>query len=149
MTIKTLSPSETEKLGEKIGKALLGGEFIELISDLGGGKTQLVRGIARGAGSNDEVQSPSFTISRVYSAPKFEIYHFDFYRIQGADLVRHEILELLNKKDIVVIVEWGQNINEILPDERIKIHISVENENERQLEIEASSQVIKKLQASL
>src|SRR5690606_33786002 len=56
------SSEATERLGERLGKALKGGEVIELASDLGGGKTTLVRGLARGAKSSDKVASPTFTI---------------------------------------------------------------------------------------
>jgi tRNA threonylcarbamoyladenosine biosynthesis protein TsaE len=59
----TKNADETVALGQKIGQQLQGGEVIELISDLGGGKTQLVRGLAAGMGSTDQVQSPTFTIS--------------------------------------------------------------------------------------
>jgi tRNA A37 threonylcarbamoyladenosine biosynthesis protein TsaE len=77
LQIDSASSEATEELGRKLGSKLRGGEVIELRSDLGGGKTTLVRGLAAGMGSTDAVASPSFTISRVYEgfrnagAPQF------------------------------------------------------------------------------
>lgn len=72
MTLEIVSTSseDTERLGERLGSKLKGGEVIELVSDLGGGKTTFVRGLARGMGSTDHVSSPTFKISNVYSTEK-------------------------------------------------------------------------------
>ncbi len=72
MTLRTdtTKPEDTLNLAAKIGAKLRGGEVIELVSDLGGGKTVFVRGLARGMGSKDQVASPTFTISREYKAIK-------------------------------------------------------------------------------
>ncbi len=70
LQIDTTSPEDTLNLAAKIGARLRGGEVIELVSDLGGGKTVFVRGLAKGMGSDDQVASPTFTISREYKAIK-------------------------------------------------------------------------------
>src|SRR3989344_5721785 len=98
-TWQTLSTSsaETENLASKIGRALKGGELIELVSDLGGGKTTFVRGLAKGMGSRDHVSSPTFTICNTYkvksksSHAAQELWHFDFYRLHEAGLIEHEL----------------------------------------------------------
>lgn len=74
---ESTSSDATEKLAEQLGKNLRGGEVIELVSDLGGGKTTFVRGLARGAGSSNHVASPTFTISRVYKVKAPELTHSD------------------------------------------------------------------------
>ncbi len=125
----TKSPDETEELGGKFGGSLKGGECIEFASDLGGGKTTFVRGLARGAGSSDSVSSPTFTISQVYNTRHFDIHHFDFYRLQDPGLVREELSELINTKD-VILVEWAESVTDALPTERIKISITKDKDNE-------------------
>ncbi len=70
LQIDTTSPKNTLNLAAKIGSRIKGGEVIELVSDLGGGKTVFVRGLAKGMGSTDQVSSPTFTISREYKAIK-------------------------------------------------------------------------------
>ncbi len=125
-------------LGTAIGKNLTGGECIELISDVGGGKTTFVRGLAKGAGSTSHVSSPTFTISKVYKAPAFDIVHFDFYRLAEAGLIEHEIEEEIFNSSSVIVVEWSEIVKHVLPDERLQIHIKVEAHDIRLLEITAS-----------
>ena len=125
MTWQTNSTSSevTEQLAEKIGRSLKGGEILELISDLGGGKTTFVRGLARGMGSTDRVASPTFTISRVYEAGDRELHHFDFYRLGEAGLITEELAEVLNDQQIVTVVEWANIVQDVLPSKRLTITI--------------------------
>src|SRR3989344_7677011 len=123
----------TEKFGEQLGRRLKGSEVVELISDLGGGKTTLTRGIARGAGSSDVVGSPTFMLSKVYKAIKYNIYHFDFYRLSEAGVMEHELHEVLESPQAVVIVEWGEGVQHVLPDNRLTIHIDKTSDNSRQI----------------
>src|SRR5882757_1123109 len=95
---------ETEAIAEKIGQHLKGGEVIELVSDLGGGKTTFVRGLAKGFGSQDKVASPTFMLSKVYVAGDRQLHHFDFYRLQDAGIVAYELQGLIGDSDIVIVV---------------------------------------------
>jgi tRNA threonylcarbamoyladenosine biosynthesis protein TsaE len=131
----TRSTEETESIGEQLGRTLEGGEVIELSSDLGGGKTTFVRGLARGAGSADRVASPTFTISKVYEAPKFSIHHFDFYRLHEAGLIRHELEDVLGDPAIVTVIEWSDIVSDVLPEDVIRISISSTGEQERTITI--------------
>ena len=105
--------------------------MIELKSDLGGGKTTLTRGIAKAAGSSDSVASPTFTISKVYKAPSLSVYHFDFYRLQEAGLMAHELHDALEDPKGVVVVEWGDVVQDVLPQDRITITIHKTSEGGR------------------
>lgn len=124
-SIQSADSGATEKFGEQLGRNLRGGEIIELISDLGGGKTTLTRGIVRGTGSNDVVASPTFTVSKVYKAPKYDIYHYDFYRLSDPGMLEHELRERLENSDSVVIIEWGDIVQHFLSDKRMTINIQV------------------------
>lgn len=106
---------------------------MELISDLGGGKTTFVRGLARGFSSNDKVASPSFTISKVYKSRDKELHHFDFYRLHEAGIAARELAELIGEPNIVVVVEWGDVVQGVLPVERLKIRIKTVDETTREL----------------
>jgi tRNA threonylcarbamoyladenosine biosynthesis protein TsaE len=112
---------------------LRGGETIELISDLGGGKTTFVRGLARGAGSKDKVASPTFTISKVYVTDKFQLHHFDFYRLAEAGIVADELAEVIGDPKMVVIVEWGDIVQDVLPEERLTLAIAQTPDGHRSL----------------
>ncbi|HEY5806072.1 MAG TPA: tRNA (adenosine(37)-N6)-threonylcarbamoyltransferase complex ATPase subunit type 1 TsaE [Candidatus Saccharimonadales bacterium] len=135
MTWQTSSTSSeaTEQLAEKLGGALKGGEVIELVSDLGGGKTTFVRGLARGAGSDDKVSSPTFTVSKVYKAEKFEIHHFDFYRLHEAGIMADELAEVAGDPKTVVVVEWADVVQHVLPEKRLTITIRQTPEGSRKI----------------
>ncbi len=120
-----------------MGRALKGGEAIELVSDLGGGKTTLVRGIAQGAGSKDKVASPTFTISRVYTAPKFNIHHFDFYRLHDAGIVADELAEIAGDAKSVVVVEWGGTVQHAMPKDRLTVNITQTPAGDRKITFRA------------
>ena len=120
----TTSAAETEALAEKLGRALKGGEVIELVSDLGGGKTTFVRGMARGLGSTDRVASPTFTLSRVYGAGEHEIHHFDFYRLHEPGLIAEELADVLVDRHNIVVVEWADIVQDVLPKRRLTVHIT-------------------------
>lgn len=132
-TIETTSAQATERLGELIGKNLKGGEVIELVSDLGGGKTTFVRGLARGFGSPDKVASPTYTISKVYKHGSRELHHFDFYRLQEAGLISHELTEVIEDPACTVVFEWGEVIQNVLPASRLTVTITKTGEEARNL----------------
>lgn len=111
--------------------------MIELISDLGGGKTTFVRGFVRGTGSRDQVASPTFTISRVYLTPKYSIHHFDFYRLPEAGLIADELDDTLSDPHAVVIVEWADVVKDVLPAERLTVTIEKTADERRRLRFQA------------
>jgi len=122
-------------IAEKIGSQLRGGEIIDLKSDIGGGKTSFVRGLVRGAKSTDHVSSPTFTISQQYQANDRTIYHYDFYRLPDAGIMRHEIAELFHQPNTIIVVEWSDIIDDILPVDRVTITFVTTGENDRLLEV--------------
>jgi len=130
------SSENTERLAAKLGANLRGGEVIELVSDLGGGKTTFTRGLARGAGSRERVASPTFTISREYTTPKFVIAHFDFYRLGEAGIVADELAEVIGDPTYVSVVEWGDIVHDVLPADRLTVRITQTGEDTRQLSFE-------------
>ena len=141
MTWQTHSTSsaDTEALGAKIGANLRGGEVIELVSDLGGGKTTFTRGLVCGTGSTDKVASPTFTISKEYQAPHFTIAHFDFYRLGEAGIVADELAELAGDPTYVVVVEWGDVAQDVLPPERTTVTIQLQAEDQRHITVSYSA----------
>lgn len=108
--------------------------MIELVSDLGGGKTTFVRGLARGAGSEDRVASPTFTVSKEYAAKAFTIHHFDFYRLQEAGIVADELAEVAGDTHDVVVVEWADVVHHVLPAKRLTITIKQLPTGDRELQ---------------
>lgn len=130
--ITSSSVEATVEIGKRIGGRLKGGEVIELVSDLGGGKTTLVRGIAEGFGASTPASSPSFTITNVYgSADGKQINHFDFYRLQEPGIIREELAEILGRQNEIVIIEWAEVVSAILPTNRVVISFRTTSETKR------------------
>lgn len=135
MKMVTLKESDQILLGEKLGKLLVGGEFIELIGDVGSGKTTFVKGLSKGMGIVDDIQSPSFTISRFYEGNKgVYLHHYDFYRLDDPGIMQADIMEASSEDDSVVAVEWAGAIEGVLPEKRLRIEIG-HLENGREINI--------------
>ena len=120
---------------ERLGTRLKGGEVIELASDIGGGKTTFVRGLAKGMGSNDVTSSPTFTISNVYKSLELTMHHFDFYRLHEPGIMREELAEVIADPQAVVVVEWAGIVDDVLPSNRLAIRITATGEESRHYEI--------------
>ena len=120
-------------LAAQIGANLRGGEVIELISDLGGGKTAFVRGLAAGLGSTDRVSSPSFTLTNQYQAGDKIMHHFDFYRLNEPGILRAELAEILQDDHNIVAIEWAAVVADVLPIERLSLAIRTTGETSREL----------------
>lgn len=142
LELSSSASEDTYDIGVKIGRQLKGGETIELVSDLGGGKTTFVRGLAQGAGSQDEVASPSFTLNRIYQAPSLSIHHYDFFRLDEAGIMGDELSESLQDDQVVTVVEWAKALKSILPQSRLVIEFIVgETENIRQVKLTVPSEI--------
>lgn len=125
--------------GQTIGQILNGGEVIELIGDVGAGKTTLVKGIATGLGVDEEVQSPSFTINRVYGGRDgITLSHYDFYRLGEAGIMINDLSESINDSKTVTVIEWGEITSSVLPDDRLVINIISPTEDTRELTIKSN-----------
>jgi tRNA threonylcarbamoyladenosine biosynthesis protein TsaE len=123
----------TLAVAEMIGRNLKGHEAIELVSDIGGGKTTFVQGLAKGMGSDDRVSSPSFTLSNEYHGRSLILYHFDFYRLNEPGIMSSELAEVLNDPEAVVVVEWANIVENILPDDRLSIKLIASGDTSRQI----------------
>jgi tRNA threonylcarbamoyladenosine biosynthesis protein TsaE len=130
------SPDETLRLGEQWGREAKAGWVIGLTGDLGAGKTQLVKGIARGLGITARVQSPTFTLIHEYREGRLPLYHIDLYRLDTPEQVVGAGLEpYFYQTDGVTVVEWSERYP--LKDFR---HARLESvgENERRITYEDS-----------
>lgn len=106
-TLISRSPDETLALGERWGRAAQRGWVIGLSGDLGAGKTQFVKGLARGLGSPARVHSPTFALLNEYGGGRLTLFHLDLYRLINRDDVRGAGLEeYLINPDGVTVVEW-------------------------------------------
>ena len=132
-TFISKSAEQTLEFGERIGRAAQSGQVIGLSGDLGAGKTQLVKGIARGLGIPARVHSPTFALLNEYSGGRLPLFHLDLYRLNNADEVASAGLEVfLAEPAGVAVVEWIERWS--AKDKSIR-HVTLEHmsENERRI----------------
>jgi tRNA threonylcarbamoyladenosine biosynthesis protein TsaE len=150
MIIEVKSEAEMKAFGEAIGALLHGGEIIELIGDVGSGKTTLTKGVAVGLGVDEYVQSPSFTINRVYQGrDHITLAHYDFYRLDDAGIMAHELQEVVGDSKTVTIIEWAGAVEGVLPVDRLSIQITTPTETSRKLVCTSGGDISKKLEEQL
>jgi len=136
------------ELGRKVAANLQLPVAIELVGDVGAGKTTFTRGLAEGLSVSEPVTSPSFTISKRYSFPldlkrcknynayktkstSGELVHYDFYRLGDPGIMRDELAETLREPNSVVVVEWGGAVAELLPEEHLRLDITLNPDGSR------------------
>lgn len=145
-TIEAVNETATRMLGEKIGRLLTGGEVIELVGDVGAGKTTFVKGLATGLAIEETVQSPTFTISRIYDARNgLLLAHYDFYRLSDAGIMADELAETTKDPASITVIEWANIVEGVLPDDRLKITFTAPTETTRRLQITGSLPIMEKL----
>jgi tRNA threonylcarbamoyladenosine biosynthesis protein TsaE len=144
--IEVKSEPEMRALGEQIGCLLKGGEVIELVGDVGAGKTTFTKGLALGLEIDEDVQSPSFTISRVYDARDgLLLAHYDFYRLNDAGIMANELFETTQDPATVTVIEWADIVEGVLPEHRLRIEISAPTETSRTLALSGDALLLEKL----
>ena len=132
------SPTDTESLGEHLGRTAAGGLVIGLSGDLGAGKTQFVRGLARGLGVATRVHSPTFTLVNEYDGGRLKLFHLDLYRLETPEQLRSAGIGEFLSPDGVAVIEWAERLDAAgsLPapgKNFIQVRIEIVNETERKI----------------
>ena len=135
------SENDTIEFASNLASLLKNGDIIVLSGDLGSGKTKFTQGVLKYFGLEDEISSPTFTIVNEYHKDETNIYHFDVYRLSDSD----EFYAIGGDEYFnngICIIEWGEIIEDILPNDYIKISFTkdMENENYRTLELAAKGE---------
>jgi len=150
MLVRLNDERATKAFGERLGRALRGGECIELVGDIGAGKTTLTKGIAAGLGITDTVQSPTFTINRTYEGRDgLRLSDYDFYRLADPGIMSDELSESLEDDATVIVIEWGAIVGLMLPEDNLQISFESPDEGTRHLTLEPSGLKAERLMRAL
>lgn len=136
--IKFVSKSlqDTQKFAQKFAKSLQAGQTVLLYGQMGSGKTTFSKEIIKNLGFHGVVTSPTFTLVNVYEA-QFLVQHFDMYRIESvSEAYEVGIDEMLKNPKAINLVEWPENAKAILPENAIKVYVSILDENSREFCVE-------------
>ena len=127
------SAEETRNLGKKLSAHLKAGYVVLLQGDLGAGKSEFARGVARGLGITGAVPSPSFTILNAYDEGSIPLYHFDWYRIEEAQEIYDMGMEEQLGGDGIALIEWSERARECLPEKLLEITIHTLDDETREI----------------
>ena len=135
------SPAETEALGEVWGRKAERGLVIALSGDLGAGKTQLVKGFARGLGITTRIQSPTFALVNIVEGGRLTLFHLDLYRLETPAQILSAGIEEFLSPDGVAVIEWAERMvngefriqNEETQQRMIFVRIETASETERKI----------------
>jgi len=137
MNVTTKSSIDTEKEGFIFSKKILKNKkpiIIALKGEIGGGKTTFVKGLARGLGIKEEVNSPTFVIFKIYKSIHGNLYHFDCYRIKKPkEILRLGFKDIISDKNNIIVIEWSENIEKIIPKNSIILNFEFIDKNKRRI----------------
>lgn len=131
------SENETKQIAEKFAKQTRGRIFA-LMGELGAGKTIFVQGFAKGLGIKDKIISPTFVLIRQHkiASTKKVLYHIDLYRLENTkDLRELGLEEIWSNPNNIVLIEWAEKIQKLLPKNTVWISIEIVKENIRQISV--------------
>jgi tRNA threonylcarbamoyladenosine biosynthesis protein TsaE len=148
--VSTTGSEGTQAVAARLAKLLKGGEVIELASDLGGGKTTFVQGLAQALGYTGDVASPTFTLSKTYQLPSgLELHHYDLYRLGESGVVGDELAEDLGDPHVITAIEWAGVVESDLPADRLRLQFEPTGDTDRRLVFSAggdrSTAILKEL----
>ena len=135
MLTETNSAEETRALGEKLAERLQAGDVVTLEGELGAGKSELARGIARGLGVTETVTSPSFTILNVYESGRCPLYHFDWYRLESEEELYELGMDEYLGGDGIAVIEWAERCPEAVPENVLRIRLEVTGGESRRITV--------------
>jgi tRNA threonylcarbamoyladenosine biosynthesis protein TsaE len=138
--LKSSSVSQTKKYAASLALSLSPGCTLILTGDLGAGKTTFVKALARSIGVRSVVTSPTFTLLKEYKG-KIDLFHLDLYRIRTIEEIHELALEDIYGADGITVIEWGDKLTSLLPDDYIEIEIKNPNGNKRDLVVKAHGNI--------
>ncbi|MEX0907085.1 MAG: tRNA (adenosine(37)-N6)-threonylcarbamoyltransferase complex ATPase subunit type 1 TsaE, partial [Gemmatimonadota bacterium] len=133
----SLTEAQLEAWGERVGASLRAPAFIALRGDLGAGKSVLARAIARGAGVTAAMPSPTFNLVFRYAAGAVDVVHLDLYRLEREDEVWELGWRELGAAAEIVLVEWPERAESLLPEDRWDVHIGTTEPHLRTVMLQA------------
>ena len=131
MQFKTETSADTRALGERLAKRLLPGDVLLLSGELGAGKSELARGIARGLGITGPIPSPTFTLLNIYDTGRIPLHHFDWYRAEDPEELLAAGLEEYIRGGWVTLIEWHERAPGLCPEKHLLVEIKAADDNAR------------------
>jgi len=140
ITLRAATAADTRAIGRALAPLFRAGDAVVLTGELGAGKTTFVQGVAEGLGVEDAVSSPTFVLVKEYVG-RLTIAHADVYRLERLQDVVDLGLDEIADGEALLLVEWGDAVEELLPDDRLRVELTGEDpegaDESRRVEVEA------------
>jgi len=133
----TTNLKTSSALADRLAHAIQAPQLIELVGDLGGGKTAFTKALGKALGVSKTITSPTFNIHRGYDFVGGRLEHFDLYRLNDDEIVLNQLRDCLSDQNTVVVVEWAQHFTDLLADDRLVVELKYIDEHTRELSISA------------
>lgn len=133
MRLESHSVEETHRIGQLLARQLEPNDVLLLLGDMGAGKSELTRGVARGLGVTGYVTSPTFTILQVHDTGRLPLYHFDWYRLESAEELYELSMDEYLQNGGIAVVEWPSRAGDAVPETRLEIALEANGDTGRTL----------------
>ena len=127
------SVAQTQKIGAALSKQLEANDVLILLGDMGAGKSEFTRGLARGLGVTGYVTSPTFTVMQLHDTGRLPLYHFDWYRLESAEELYELSMDEYLQSGGVAVIEWPSRAEEVLPDSYLQVALEPVGDDERRI----------------
>ena len=123
--------------GQQLGEQILNSKInlVELIGDVGSGKTTITKGIAKALSVSEAVTSPSFTIAKRYPGKSHILAHYDFYRLPDPGLMSEDLFESISDPKTITVVEWAESVSDVLPEKHLSVKITLNEDGSRSVTV--------------
>lgn len=123
--------------GKALAKTVKIPAVIELVGDVGAGKTTITKGLAQGLGIDEEITSPTFTLSKRYAfhhaGKDCFLVHYDFYRLNDPGIMSEDLLENIHDPNTLTVIEWGDSVSDLLPEDHLRFYININEDGSRSI----------------
>ena len=123
--------------GKALAKTVKIPAVIELVGDVGTGKTTITKGLAQGLGIDEEITSPTFTLSKRYAfhhaGKDCFLVHYDFYRLNDPGIMSEDLLENIHDPNTLTVIEWGDSVSDLLPEDHLRFYINLNEDGSRSI----------------
>ena len=129
--LHSTSVAQTQNIGAALSKQLKPNDVLILLGDMGAGKSEFTRGLARGLGVTGYVTSPTFTIMQLHDSGRLPLYHFDWYRLESAEELYELSMDEYLQNGGIAVIEWPSRAEEVLPESYLEVELSPVGDDER------------------
>ena len=133
MIFESNSVQQTQAFGAALAKQLKPNDVLLLLGDMGAGKSEFTRGLARGLGVTGYVTSPTFTILQVHEDGRMPLYHFDWYRLNDVEELYELSMDEYLHADGVAVIEWPSRAEEAIPESYLEVSLEPLGDSERRI----------------